>query len=75
MDAVRAGTVTAASAAAASSMAAKTGTVPSVRIRQAGASGKIDCTAVGLSPTSAAICLAAAHSAGPRPVSPSSPLE
>ena len=46
------------------------------RIRQAGASGKIDWTATGLRPAaSAAICLAAAHSAGPRPVSPSSPLE
>ena len=30
-------------------MAANTGTAPSGRIRQAGASGKIDCTAVGLS--------------------------
>ena len=44
MDADRAGTVTAARAAAASSMAANTGTAPSMRIRQAGASGKIDCT-------------------------------
>ena len=37
-------------AAAASSIAANTGTPPSARTRHAGASGKIDCTATGLRP-------------------------